>query len=50
MPNLTQCAPFSLERLLTHIDPGAAEESDAFVRAIYEQRRRDATLNDNSGR
>jgi hypothetical protein len=35
--------PFSLERLLTHIDPGPAEESEAFVREIYEQRRIDLT-------
>jgi hypothetical protein len=29
---------FSLELLLSHIDPGTAEESENFVRRIYEQR------------
>jgi hypothetical protein len=29
---------FSLERLLSHIYSGPAEESEAFVRLIYEQR------------
>jgi len=42
-PNLTRKGSFSLDRLLSHIDPGPAEESEAFVRLIYEQRRADVT-------
>ncbi len=38
-PNLVRAGPFSLDRLLSHINPGAAEESEEFVRLIYEQRR-----------
>jgi len=37
-PNLVRAGSFSLERLLTHIDPGTAEESQDFVRRIYDQR------------
>src|SRR5690349_1815441 len=37
-PNLVRAGSFSLDRLLSHIDPGPAEESEAFVRLIYEQR------------
>ncbi len=37
-PNLIRNVAFSLDRLLTHIDPGPAEESEAFVNRIYEQR------------
>jgi hypothetical protein len=40
-PNLIRVCPFDLERLLSHIDPGTAEESEAYVRLIYEQRRSD---------
>jgi hypothetical protein len=36
--NLTRDGSFSLERMLSHIDPGTAEESEDFVRLIYEQR------------
>jgi hypothetical protein len=36
-PNLVRAESFSLERLLSHIDPGTAEESEDFVRLIYEQ-------------
>ena len=43
-PNLIRSHEFSLERLLSHIDPGPAEESEEFVRLIYEQRRADASL------
>jgi hypothetical protein len=38
-PNLVSTGPGTLERLLNHLDPGPAEESEAFVRLIYEQRR-----------
>ena len=37
-PNLVGAGAFSLDRLLSHIDPGTAEESEDFVRLIYEQR------------
>jgi hypothetical protein len=37
-PNLVRAGSFSLDRLLSHIDPGPAEESEAFVRLIYEPR------------
>ena len=40
-PNLIRTGSFSLDRLLSHIDPGPAGESEAFVHAIYEQRRID---------
>ena len=40
-PNLVRVYPFDLDRLLSHIDPGPAEESEAYVRLIYEQRRSD---------
>lgn len=30
-----------MERLLDHVDTGPAEETEAFVNAIYEQRRAD---------
>jgi hypothetical protein len=42
-PNLVRAAPFSLERLLNHVDPSPVQESEEFVRAIYEQRRNDVT-------
>jgi hypothetical protein len=47
-PNLIRSAAFSIDRLLSHIDPGPAEESEAFVQAIYEQRRIDVSPNGNS--
>jgi hypothetical protein len=37
-PNLIRSGTFSLNRLLSHIDPGTAEESEEFVRRVYEQR------------
>jgi len=37
--SLVRKQPFSLERLLSHIDAGPVEESEAFVQTIYEQRR-----------
>ena len=40
-PNLVRRDSFSLDRLISHVDPGPAEESEAFVKAIYEQRRID---------
>ena len=40
-PNLVRTGSFSLDRLLSHIDPGLAEESEVFVRLIYKQRRTD---------
>jgi hypothetical protein len=38
-PDLLRSGFFSLERLLSHIDPGSPEESAGFAHAIYEQRR-----------
>jgi len=40
-PNLVRAGSFSLERLLSHIDPGPAEESEDFVRLIYDRRHTD---------
>ena len=37
-PNLIRTSAFSLDRLLSHIDPGTEEESEEFVRRIYKQR------------
>ena len=37
-PNLIRSGAFTLDRLLSHIDPGPQEESEEFVRRIYEQR------------
>jgi hypothetical protein len=37
-PNLMRSGPFSLDRLLSHTDPGPAEESEDFVERIYGQR------------
>jgi len=48
-PNLVRTNSFSLDRLLSHVDPGPAEESEAFVRLIYEQRRIDISP-DRSGK
>jgi len=39
--HLVRACPFDLDRLLSHIDPGPAEESEAYVRLVYEQRRSD---------
>ena len=47
LPNLISTGPGTLERLLNCLDPGPAEESEAFVRLIYEQRRSDASINHN---
>jgi hypothetical protein len=51
-PNLTRCGAFSLDQLLSHIDPGTAEESEVFVSRIYEQRHIDLSSgrNDSTGR
>jgi len=37
-PILSGLVPFLFERLLRHVDPGTAKESEDFVRRIYEQR------------
>ena len=43
-PNLVRSgSSCNLDRLLSHIDPGPAEESEAFVRLIYEQRHIDVS-------
>ena len=46
-PNLVRNRPFSLDRLLSHIDPGTKEESEEFVRRIYEQRHIDLSSDRN---
>ena len=46
-PSLIRAGSFSLDRLLSHVDPGPAEESEAFVRRIYEQRHTDLSPNRN---
>jgi len=52
LPNLIRAGSFSLDRLLSHIDPGTAQESEDFVRLIYEQRHIDLATdrNDQIGR
>jgi len=47
-PNLVRAGSFSLDQLLSHIDPGPPEESEGFVRLIYEQRRSDVSSDRNS--
>jgi hypothetical protein len=49
-PNLVRPGSFSLDRLLSHIDPGPAEESEAFVRLIYEQRHSDVSTDERNAR
>lgn len=46
-PNLIRSGAFSLDRLLSHIDPGTREESEEFVRRIYEQRHIDLSSDRN---
>ncbi len=46
-PNLIRTGAFSLDRLLSHIDPGTEEESEEFVRRIYEQRHIDLSSDRN---
>ena len=49
-PNLVRAAgSFSLDRLLSHIDPGSAEESEDFVRLTYDQRHSELS-SDRSGK
>jgi hypothetical protein len=42
-PNLVGAGSFSLDRLLSHIDPGTGEESEDVVRLIYDQRHIDVS-------
>ena len=46
-PNPVRAGAFSFERLLSHTDPGAAAESEDFVRRIYEQRHNDLSSDRN---
>ena len=46
-PNLIRSGSFSLDRLLSHTDPGPAEESEDLVRSIYEQRHIDLSSDRN---
>ena len=45
--NLIRTGSFSLDRLLSHVDPGTAQESEDFVRLIYEQRHTDLSSDRN---
>ena len=45
--NLIRTGVFSMDRLLSHIDPGPQEESEEFVRRIYEQRHIDLSSDRN---
>jgi hypothetical protein len=47
LSNLGGAGSFSLDRLLSHIDPGTTEESEDFVRLIYDQRRIDISSDRN---
>jgi hypothetical protein len=46
-PNLIRSGAFSMDRLLSHVDPGPREESEEFVRHIYEQRHIDLSSDRN---
>lgn len=46
-PNLIRSGPFSLERLLSHTDPGPAQESEDLVNRIYGQRHTDLSSDRN---
>jgi hypothetical protein len=46
-PNLIRSGSFSLDRLLSHIDPGTAEESEGLVSHIYGQRHIDLSSDRN---
>ena len=45
--NVVDTSSSTFDRILNHLDPGPAEESEAFVRLIYEQRRIDNSVNGN---
>jgi len=44
-PSLQRPQHYSFELILSHIDPGPAEESEAFVNWIHGQRSNDLTAN-----
>ena len=46
-PNLVRAGSFSLDRLLSHLDPGTAEESEDFLRLIYDQSHTDLSSDRN---
>jgi hypothetical protein len=46
-PNLIRSGAFTLDRLLSHIDPGPQEESEEFVLRIYDQRHTDLSADRN---
>ena len=50
--NLIRAGAFSLDRLLSHIDPGSKEETEEFVRRIYAHRHldRSSSRNGQTGR
>jgi hypothetical protein len=46
-PNLIRNGSFSLDRLLSHVDPGTAEESEDLASRIYGQRHFDLSSDRN---
>ena len=46
-PNLIRSGSFSMDRLLSHIGPGTAEESEDLVSHIYGQRHLDLSSDSN---
>jgi hypothetical protein len=46
-PNSIGPTSFSFDRLLSHIDPGTAEEAEALVQFVYEQRHLDLSSDRN---
>ena len=46
-PNLIRSGALTLDRLLSHLDPGPQEECEEFVRRIYEQRHNDLSSDRN---
>jgi hypothetical protein len=47
-PNLIRSGAFNLDRLLSHTDAGPREESEEFVRRLYEQRHFDLSSDCNA--
>jgi uncharacterized protein (DUF433 family) len=48
LPNPISNGSGMLERILSHIDPGPAEDSELLVHLIYEQRRANTSTNTNT--
>jgi hypothetical protein len=43
-PVVAHPAPHSIEEILRHVDPGPEDETERFVAAIYEDRRKSAAV------